>query len=449
MRFNVCFHPPAEGHIDWDEISRVLEGFHIVAQLPPLRIFTIEAKKSDIQALLNQPSVKSIEEDIRMKPDATQTYAISNDPMVSQQWALKRMRVHEAHSLQAGLPTVIVAVIDSGLYETHEEFINRGIIGYGVDANAPVFSPSTPHGTECASCITPATGNNAGIAGVAPGVTLMPIRAESVVGGETDFFIAGVATAILDAQAYGADIISFSLGMEAHNETITSAINFVTGEGVLFISSSGNDGETTGIVGHPQGDNIYKVGAIDINNKRASFSSHIGPVSIVAPGENILVATNPATTGATPGYKLINGTSFSCPHVAAVAALVKSENPTLTASDIMDVILSTASPVDDPEYPDIGCPDAYHAVIKARALAYPLVVQTHLQFLGEGIATRYTASEMILDVPQHAQADIKVYNGDKAILYQHGQYAYMGPPEGVTPNIIHNPYGHVTDIGPT
>jgi len=148
-----------------------------------------------------------------------------------------------------------------------------------------------------------------------------------------------------------------------------------SGKGCVVVFASGNDYQST--VGYPANCNpeVIAVGAISSSGMRASFSNYGSALDVVAPGEDVI------TTTTNSGYSsAISGTSFACPLVAGVAALVLSVNPDLTQKQVADIIESTAKKCGNYSYTTqsghtngtwnnqmgYGLVDAYAAVIKAK-----------------------------------------------------------------------------------
>ena len=188
------------------------------------------------------------------------------------------------------------------------------------------------------------------------------------------------ADAINFACNNGAAVISNSWGSSVKYQVIDDAIsnalrNGRSGKGCVVVFASGNDYQST--VGYPANCNpeVIAVGAISSSGMRASFSNYGSALDVVAPGEDVI------TTTTNSGYSsAISGTSFACPLVAGVAALVLSVNPDLTQKQVADIIESTAKKCGNYSYTTqsghtngtwnnqmgYGLVDAYAAVIKAK-----------------------------------------------------------------------------------
>jgi subtilisin family serine protease len=430
-RYNVKFNAPQEGHLDWGIVAEVLSGYTVVTQLPPLRIFTVLA--DDVSSLCANENVESVQEAVELKQDVVLSYPVPDDTYAQEQWALRRMNVFAAHEHQTGLASILVGIVDSGLYTAHEEFTGRGILGYDISTRTGWSAPSDSHGTNCASCVSPATGNTKGVCGVAPDATIFAVHTNDGDG----FTDAEAAEGILLAQASGANIINFSAGSPGYSSTMYDAVTFVVGEGCLFVKSAGNNGEVGGALSYPLHPDSIIVASTDSSNKIAAHSSYGIEVDIAAPGESILVAT----TGTSSSYAYVDGTSFAAPHVAAVAALVWSEDSTLSAQEVKEIILSTVSEVEDPLLvskfgKQIGCVDALKAVLKAKG-ARTGTKQQYVRYYGTGVVDEIAAGVHNVTAVDGAKADVGAFGGNEvAELTQYGQFVYRGPQQKVTTGIL-------------
>ena len=170
------------------------------------------------------------------------------------------------------------------------------------------------------------------------------------------------------ADSIGVDVTTTSLGyidfdtpftsytwqdMDGNTARITIAADLAVKKGIVVVNSAGNEGynATHNTLGAPaDGDSVITAGAVNSSGIRASFSSVGNTVDgrikpdVMAPGVNIRVASSVNDTG----YGSVNGTSFSCPLTAGVAAQLLSHNPLLTPIEIRDALRNTASNNNNP-----------------------------------------------------------------------------------------------------
>lgn len=235
-----------------------------------------------------------------------------NDPDYSKQWALRHIQAETAWGDIGNLKPITVAVIDTGVCLDHEDLVGRVLDnGYDFvdDDNDPddVFG----HGCSVAGIIAANIDNGIGISGFAPNASILPIR---VLGPNGSGSMADVAKGIVYAADNGADIINLSLGSFVGSQAEKDAIDYAVSKGVTVIASAGNSGGAT--PGYPaRYDNVVAVGAIASDGSKSSFSNKGG--DIWAPGSDI------HTIYLDNGYKSLNGTSFSAPYVAAMAAVLE------------------------------------------------------------------------------------------------------------------------------
>ncbi len=303
------------------------------------------------------------------------THIVSpNDTMHSNQWNLSKIKMQHAWNYTKGSNTIKVAVIDMGIDLNHPDLNNN------IDAvNSRTFlsddtsaypENGNAHGTMVAGIIAAELNNSIGIAGMAggwgttKGVSLIALQAGP--GPFGDISNSAAADAFDWADSIGVDIINCSWNSKK-NETIpppdlNTAINNAENSGIIIVFSSGNienvSDTSNSEVRYPASKSeVIAVGATTIQDYRknytdstdiATWGSRYGPkLDVVAPGIYISTTDISGTTGNSTGdyYSYFNGTSAAAPHVSALAALVLSHKPTLTANEVKSLILNNAGQV--------------------------------------------------------------------------------------------------------
>lgn len=355
------------------EVNRAEPVFSEQAQVLPealknCLVLTSENKTSLpalIEALSNNPEVIWAEANHAYKIDFT-----PNDSLFQQQWALQKIRTESAWNIEQGSADVLVGVIDTGVDYLHQDLrgqiwvntiedLNHNgrldstdvngidddgngyvddVIGWDfTDApnfpdggdyldpdNDPMDEFAGGHGTAVGGIIAAATDNVTGVAGIAPGARIMPLRAGTAAGflEEDD-----IAEAIVYGVQNGCRIINMSFGDVVYSHLIKDAVMYGSSQGVLFVSSAGNSGNST--LQYPAGyDETISVGATDENDNLAPFSSYGSKINLVAPGQEVLALS----TG--NDYSRLNGTSFSAPMVSGALALICSHYPTASSQAV-------------------------------------------------------------------------------------------------------------------
>lgn len=308
--------------------------------------------------------------------------AAEDEPLFDEQWSLENagqsggtvdadVDAVEAWGVATG-SGVVVAVVDSGVEPTHPElddrlWVNPGETMNGIDDDgngytddvvgwdftidfdndpSPVgSSPEDAHGTYVAGVIA-AEVNGTGVTGVAPDATIMNLRACDNGSCETlDAYLA-----ILYAVDMGADIINLSFGgpvpVDEGDVFLESAISYAEENGVLVVSAAGNTppdllapDEIMVPAELPHANNLA-VAATDRNDEMASFSFYSENIDLAAPGVSIL-------TTSLGSYSYVDGTSFSAPLTAGVAALLLSSQPSLGYAGVIDKLTALADQPSD------------------------------------------------------------------------------------------------------
>ncbi|MFW0108352.1 S8 family serine peptidase [Rothia sp. P7181] len=255
---------------------------------------------------------------------------------------------------------ITVAVIDTGVDQSHQDLRDNVLPGTDVSGVGSArgwkgLGVEPEHGTMVASLIaghghrdpqTPSFSGvggkrPAGMIGVAPEAKILPISLEiGTVSEGAKSIDEQLPEAVRYAVDHGADIINLSVGSDSTNwpEQWDSAFAYAEEKGVIIVASAGNRGSGITQVGAPATmPGVLTVGGVN-QNKQDSWSSSSQGISIavVAPSENLM--------GATPDnkYAVWSGTSGAAPIVSGLAALIKEKYPNLTASQIIQRIISSA-----------------------------------------------------------------------------------------------------------
>jgi subtilisin family serine protease len=207
------------------------------------------------------------------------------------------------------------------------------------------------HGTEVAGLVG-ASGNNAtGITTLNWNTKIMPLQALSDDG---PGFTSDVAAAIYYAVDNGADVVNLSLGGAIFDPALKAATDYAYNNGVVVVAASGNcgTGNESGCQGYPAGsisypalnDHVIAVGATNVSDQRASFSSYGPALDVVAPGSGTIVSPTWTSTNNSTLYSgALYGTSYASPQVASLASLIKSIRPNSSVDDITALLSASAT----------------------------------------------------------------------------------------------------------
>lgn len=281
----------------------------------------------------------------------------------------------QAWDLQTGSASFILAIIDTGVDTGHPEFSGRVVAGYDYINNDSNPADDNGHGTCCAGIALGAGNNSQGIAGVAWGIKLMPVKVLDAAGSGS---YTAVANGVNFAADNGAKILSMSLGGGA-SATLQTAINYAYGKGCAIFAAAGNSNRSS--LDYPAGySNTIAVGALSPCNERKSTSSCDGEtwwgsnygtgLDVMAPGVRIHTADIRGAGGFGSGDYItdFNGTSSATPHAAGIGALVWSQNPALTNATLQTVLQNNCDDMGTAGYDTqtgYGRMNAYRAVQNA------------------------------------------------------------------------------------
>ena len=334
-------------------------------------------------------------------------------------WGAEAMHAREAGAVAVERAPVTVAVVDSGVEDTHLDL--EGRVDTQRSVKCSVNGVATQdlygwrdefyHGTHVAGIIA-ANHNDIGIDGIDPQASIVAIQATN---DNRLIYPEYVTCAFMWAADHGVDIVNNSYSMDpwvywsptdpeqaAGLEAATRSIKYAQGKGLAVIAAAGNegvnidnptidDGSPTDAPAPTKGrdvqggirvpsmiDGVAQVSALaqaynvapGLSLARADFSNYGTTIDFAAPGDQIY-STAPLLFYLS-GYAVADGTSMATPHVSGVAALIKSVHPEYTGAQVIDLMKKQAArnygelnaPWDGKEYRGSGFLDALDAVLK-------------------------------------------------------------------------------------
>ncbi|MFD7133170.1 S8 family serine peptidase [Streptomyces sp. NPDC059894] len=325
----------------------------------------------------------------------------ASEPLEADQWDLRAIGADKAAAIDPGSRKVTVAVIDTGVDDTHPDLApnfsasqSANCVGGVADTSEGAWRPYTAqdyHGTHVAGEIAAAR-NGIGVAGVAPGVKVASIKVSDP--GDGLFYPENVVCAFVFAADHGVEITNNSYYVDPwlynclddpDQRAIVDAVNraqlYAQRKGTLNVASAGNsnhDLDADEIVDSSSPDDstpvtrtvdphtcldvptqlpgVVTVSATGVKGTKSYYSSYgLGVVDVAAPGgDRYQVPDTPSANGRilstmpNNAYGFLQGTSMASPHVAGVAALLKSTYPSASPATLQALLKAQA---DNP-----GCP---------------------------------------------------------------------------------------------
>jgi subtilisin family serine protease len=297
--------------------------------LPRIDVFVLDLpEQADEAAFANalhhRPDVEFAELDRINRPaDVT-----PSDPWYPNEWYLPKIAAPAAWSSTTGSQSIVIAILDTGVDSTHPDLQNQIVPGWNVYNNNSDTSDVGSHGTGVAGTVAASSNNGIGIASACWACKIMPVRVSDINGYATD---SSIATGLTWAADHGARVANVSY-IVSSSSTVTTGAKYFQGKGGVVTVSAGNNGSFISSSDNPY---VLTVTASNPSDQLYAWSNTGNNLDLAAPGE--VYTTIPGA-----GYTNAAGTSFSAPLVAGVAALVMSANPSLTPTQVQDVLKKSA-----------------------------------------------------------------------------------------------------------
>jgi len=331
-------------------------GMSVQSAIPQLGMAVVEAPGTGTNeemaataaALEANPAVEWAEPNYTFTLDA-----VPNDPNYPTQASyLNRLEMPAAWDFTTGRSDVVIAILDTGVAMSHPDLAagiwtnpleipdngidddGNGFIddvhGWNFAGNNNAVADDYGHGTHVAGIAAARINNMTGIAGMAGGTTIMPVKVfyppPNVLGTYEDLI-----RAIIYATDNGARVINMSLGATSYSRGEEAAVDYAWNHGAVVVAAAGNTGRNT--YHYPAAHhNAIAVAATDASDNRAGFSTYGDFVDVAAPGASVL------STLMSGGYGSMSGTSMASPHVAGLAGLLFSLNPQLSNAQVRERI---------------------------------------------------------------------------------------------------------------
>ena len=326
-----------------------------------VRVINVAESRTEavLAALQSDPDIEFAERDYMAR-----VAFVPNDPLVvsGDEWHVQKIQAPQAWDITVGNPAAIVAILDSGIMASHPEFAGRILPGYDFVSNDTNTTDDFGHGTAVAGIIVAAGNNAVGVAGVAYGCSVLPVK---VVDSSGFASYSSIAQGIKYAVDHGARVINMSIAGDSPSTTLQGAIDYAWSNNVVLVAAAGNNANT--LLQYPAAcEHVVAVSATEPDDSLASFSSYGGFITLSAPGDNMWTTQRELSNP----YGAWRGTSFASPVVAGVALLAASANPSLSNTQIVSLLEQTADDLGVAGY-DIsfgyGRINAFRAVSAASA----------------------------------------------------------------------------------
>ena len=309
-------------------------GLEVVDEISQIKVLVVSLPEDALlrvkSAMSRNPMIDFVKENLKLSPSA-----IPNDEYYGFQWHLKKVGAPDAWDISSGDPSVVVAVLDSGVDLEHPDLAGKVLPGYNFYDNNCDVRDVSGHGTAVAGVAAAATNNSEGVAAIGWHCSILPVRVTDP-NGYTSYSL--LTKGLTYAADRGAKVAVVSFGIFG-GQDLSSAAKYFMDKGGLVVASGGNTGSYC-----IDPDNPYIVSVSGTTSDDRSWGTYGPYIDLSAPCSAIYTTINGG------GYGNVGGTSFSAPLTAGLIGLIFSANPSLAPNQVEQILKSTAVDLGDPGY---------------------------------------------------------------------------------------------------
>lgn len=312
-----------------DELSEDPESGE-VEEILSNELYTADSLET-IEAVTDPDMIEYIEPDYITDLMGTNDYYYGSDG-----WFLEMIKAPYVWERGAFGKGIVVAVLDTGVMMSHPDFDPDGFVDpYNTVDDSADVTDTNGHGTGMAGIIAASYNNEKGLTGIMPEVSIMPIKIFDSGTNKTTHSM--VIEGIDYAADHGASVINMSVGDKIESPSMNEACSRAAARGVILVAATGNSGDSS--VFYPAAySSVVSVGSIESDGAHSDFSTYNKYVDAAAPGRGIRM---PYVVNGDASYSRMTGTSASAPQVAAMAAMVKAMDKSVTCNGFKEILSMT------------------------------------------------------------------------------------------------------------
>jgi subtilisin family serine protease len=281
-----------------------------------------------------------------------------SDPLWSQAWSLRSLRLPDVWPTATGDAATVVAVIDTGVDPAHPDLAGALVSGHDTLSSGVGTADENGHGTAVAGVIAARSDNRTGVTSVCGGCSVMPVKVIAANGiGDSSHIAAGIVW----AADHGARVINLSVVLDSPQQSVEDAVRYAHDHGAVVVAAAGNGGGASPTYPAAYA-GVIAVAASQEDGALYPWSQRGPWVDVAAPG------CSPSTARG-GDYTMFCGTSSASAAASGAVALALSAVPTATNADVERLIVQTARPLGGDGGVASGAIDAAALVDALRAEA--------------------------------------------------------------------------------